>query len=186
MCMWTNQVQINLWSPNQRSSKIIMRQRKIRKLCELLLISFGYFLHKSFRFWKKSPFENSMFIEQHHQDDGLLEVIVCSPRIFKSRFLSKLKVSILVLPKINCKIFQTSSIAWFCSFFGLKIKNCFELGMFTYTPRSLNGSLLLTSMCFIPLKHEKHFKSSQQTLGFLRVQQPLHLQTKRKKKTLKD
>jgi len=39
-----------------------MPQRKSQELCKILSISFGYFFHKSFRFWKKSRFENSMWV----------------------------------------------------------------------------------------------------------------------------
>ena len=39
---------------------------------------------------------------ERHQDDKRKEVVVCcSPRIFESKFLSKLKVFIEVLPKMN-------------------------------------------------------------------------------------
>jgi len=31
-------------------------------LCKLVIISLGYYLHKSFRCWKKSRFENSMWV----------------------------------------------------------------------------------------------------------------------------
>jgi len=39
-----------------------MRQRMSQNLCKLFLIFFGYFFHKIFWFWKKSRYENSMWV----------------------------------------------------------------------------------------------------------------------------
>jgi len=68
--------------------------------------------------------------------------IASIPRIFKSRFLSKLKVFMKELPKINQKklaqFFRPLSLRDFAASLVWKSK----AGMITCTPGSLNGSLL--------------------------------------------
>jgi len=63
-------------------------------------------------FW--GSFYNHVNAERQHQYDKRKEVVVCcSPQIFESKFLSKLKVFMEVLPKIKeaCENFQASFIA---------------------------------------------------------------------------
>jgi len=58
MFMSTNKVEINFWSLESKQW-LNYATKEILKIVQASLVSVGYYFHKSFRFWKKSRFENS-------------------------------------------------------------------------------------------------------------------------------
>jgi len=128
---------------------LIYAAKEVSKIV-LLLLSFGYFFNKSFRFWRKSRLENSMWVADIRTTNSKRSPFV--PYLgFTNWHISFIIESFYGSVTENewkeaCTNFHASFIAWFRRFFGLKIKSCFFciflLGLSTCTPRSLNGSLL--------------------------------------------